>query len=96
MSKIMVIDDEHDLREMVSLFMEKEGYEVIDAENGKECSEMLKNGQIPDLILLDIMMPELNGWEVFDRLKEDASWKDIPIVFFTVRKDLLLQMLVGF
>lgn len=87
MKMIMIVDDERDFRDMVCLLMEKMGYKVIEAENGKVCLEKLKKGHIPDLILLDIMMPEMNGWETFDRIKENTFWEDIPIVFLTVRKD---------
>jgi len=87
MRKIMIVDDEHDFRGMVCTLMKKEGHKVIEAKNGKECLKKLEKGHIPDLILLDIMMPEMNGWETFDRIKENTFWKDIPIVFLTVRKD---------
>ena len=49
--------------------------------------KLLKDNNIPDLILLDIMMPEMSGWEVCERLKKNPSWKDIPIVFLTARTD---------
>jgi CheY-like chemotaxis protein len=88
---IMVVDDEQDLREMVCLFIETEGHEVIDAENGKECIEKLKNGHVPDLILLDIMMPEMNGLETLKILKENASWKEIPVVFLTAHADSIAK-----
>ena len=66
-------------------------YEVIPARNGVECFELLKNNEIPDLILLDIMMPEMSGWQVFDKLKENPAWKDIPIVFLTARTDEMAE-----
>ena len=87
MKIIMIVDDEHDFRDLVCLLMEKAGYKIMEAKNGKECIEMLKEGHIPDLILLDVMMPEMNGWETFDRIEDNAFWKMIPIVFLTVRKD---------
>ena len=68
--KIMIVDDEQDFREMISIMMQKEGYDVVEVGNGIECFDMLKNGHIPDLILLDVMMPGMNGWEVFTKLKK--------------------------
>ena len=59
--------------------------------NKIDCFVLLKNNEIPDLILLDIMMPETSGWAVFDKLKENPSWKDIPVVFLTVRTDEIAE-----
>ena len=56
-----------------------------------KCIELLKNNEIPDLILLDIMMPEMNGWELFDKLKDNPSWGKIPIVFLTARTDRIAE-----
>lgn len=76
------------------LFSVKEGLEgkydsfiVEKALGGKECFELLHKGIIPDLILLDIMMPDMNGWDVYARLQEDETWKHIPIVFLTAKTD---------
>jgi len=71
-------------------------YEVIPASDGAECFELLKNNVKPDVILLDIMMPKMNGWEVFDKLKENPLWKDIPIVFLTARTDNIATDAGGF
>ncbi|RLF40062.1 MAG: response regulator [Thermoplasmata archaeon] len=87
--KIMVVDDNPDV-----LFSIKQGlealepnFEVIGVESGEECIELLKSGEIPDLIVLDIMMPGLSGWEVYNRIKDHPEWKDIPLVFLTARTD---------
>ena len=55
--------------------------------SGEQCLEMLENNQIPDLIILDIMMPGMNGWEVFNRLKQNPIWMKISVVFLTARTD---------
>ena len=85
----MFVDDESDQIFAVRKALEKPdvGYEIIPAESGKKCLELLKNNEMPDLILLDIMMPEMSGWELFDKLKESPSWKNIPVVFLTARQD---------
>ena len=85
----MYVDDEEDQIFAVRKALEKPdgGYEIIPAESGKKCLELLKNNEMPDLILLDIMMPEMNGWELFDKLKESPSWRNIPVAFLTARQD---------
>ena len=76
------------------LFSVKEGLEekfdsftVDGAKGGEECFELLKNGEVPDLILLDIMMPGMSGWDVYAKLQENETWNDIPIVFLTAKTD---------
>ena len=85
--KIMVVDDDPDILITIRNVFEREGYEVFTVDSGKKCYELLKNNEIPDLILLDIMMPGMSGWMLSDRLKENPSWKNIPVVFLTVRTD---------
>ena len=87
--KIMIVDDNPDLLYMVKKGLERidEGYEVTGANGGKECFELLKKGDMPDIILLDVMMPEINGWDVFTKLKENPSWREIPVVFLTAKTD---------
>ncbi|MBD3263338.1 response regulator [Candidatus Woesearchaeota archaeon] len=86
---IMIVDDNPDL-----LFSVKHGIEstdsnfkVISVKSAEKCLEKLKNKELPDLILLDIMMPGINGWEMFDKLKENENWKNIPVIFLTARTD---------
>lgn len=91
--KIMVVDDDLDQIHTVKLILGDfiDMYEVIGADSGMQCFQLLKNNHIPDLILLDIMMPKMSGWEVFKRLKENPSWKNIPVVFFTARTDRVAE-----
>jgi len=90
MKKIMIVDDKPDSIFSIKYGLEdfSEEYKVIGAESGRECFDLLKNGQMPDLIILDIMMPELNGWDVFTKLKEKPEWREIPVVFLTAKTDL--------
>ena len=83
--KIMIIDDEPDILFSVTQVLKSSDYEVIGVESGKECFEILQQGKIPDLIILDIMMPIMSGWEVQRRLERNLDWKDIPIIFLTAR-----------
>ena len=87
--KVMVVDDEEGITYTVKRGIESldKDYEIIPVSSGQECLDRLKNDQIPDLILLDIMMPEMSGWETFNQIKANDSWKNIPIVFLTARTD---------
>ena len=89
MKMIIMVDDNVDLIHVVKKSLEnmEDGYEVISANRGQECFDLLKEGTLPDLILLDIMMPEMNGWDVFAKLKENTEWRKIPIVFLTAKTD---------
>lgn len=87
--KIMLVDDNTDFTYVVKKRLENisEEYEVINANSGKECFELLEQGNLPDIILLDIMMPDMEGWDVFAKLKEKTEWKEIPVVFLTAKTD---------
>jgi two-component system response regulator VicR len=94
MKKIMFVDDEKDQIFSIKTGFEQEypnEYEIIGVKSGKKCIEMLEKNVKPDLILLDIMMPEMDGWEVFDKIKANHSWRKIPIIFLTARSDGLAK-----
>ncbi len=84
MAKIMVVDDEADMRFMVRKILENEGHEVIEAEAGKIALEKLKEVK-PDLILLDVMMPGLDGWEVCKQIRENKETENITVTMLTVK-----------
>ena len=87
--KILVVDDDQDLFEMVKEGLELQGdrYAVDQAKNGEECFHYLTRGERPNLILLDIMMPEMSGWDVLARIRENPAWSQIPVVFLTAKAD---------
>ena len=89
--KIMIVDDEEDIRVSVGQIFEVSGYEVMKAVDGNDCLNKLERG-IPDLVILDIMMPGMNGWDVAARIKENPKWNEIPIVFLTAKGD---EMSIG-
>jgi len=95
--KIMVVDDNPDIILSIKGGLEAvaDGYEIIGVESGEKCLELLET-ETPDLILLDIMMPEMSGWETFDKLKGNESWGKIPIVFLTARTDNVATNAGGF
>ena len=81
--KILVIDDEPDIREIVRLYLSEEGYDIIEASNGQE-GIIKAQQEEPDLIVLDIMLPGINGFEVAKHLKDDPNTHDIPIIILSV------------
>jgi len=81
---IMVVDDNPDIITIVKTILEGKGYGVFSASSGAELLNMLK-GQKPDLIILDIMMPEMDGLEVLSRLKAVADTATIPVILLTAK-----------
>lgn len=79
----MVVEDEPENRLFIGLMLRTEGYDVLEAEDGPAALELLNRGHLPELILLDVMMPGLNGWQVFERLRDDQRFTDIPVVMLT-------------
>jgi DNA-binding response OmpR family regulator len=80
--KILIAEDEPSLSEMYKLYFERAGYEVFHAENGQMCVEVAEKNP-PDIILLDILMPRVNGWEVLEKLKKNDKTKNIPVLIFS-------------
>ncbi|RMF27642.1 MAG: DNA-binding response regulator [Chloroflexi bacterium] len=80
-AKLLLIDDSEEIQALVGLFLEKEGYQVVRARNGKEGLRKLAHEK-PDLILLDIMMPEVDGWETCRQVREISN---IPIIMLTAK-----------
>lgn len=83
---ILIVDDEVDLLELIEYNLKKAGYNVLKAENGPEGLRLARKHH-PDLILLDIMMPRMTGFEVVAQLREDAELKHVPVLLLTARSD---------
>ncbi len=83
MARILVVEDEPENRLFIGLMLRTEGYDVLEAEDGPSAFSALARGVAPDLILLDVMMPGLNGWMVFERLRTEPRWEGIPVVMLT-------------
>ena len=86
MKKILVIEDNQDVRENTADILELEGYEVTTAENGKIGVELAIQ-LLPDVIICDIMMPELDGYEVLQELNKKAQTSSIPFIFLTAKTE---------
>lgn len=80
--KILIIEDEADMAQVVDTRMKKSGYEINVVESGEEAFEFLKNST-PDLILLDLLLPQMQGQEVCKKLKNDHKLRQIPVILFT-------------
>jgi DNA-binding response OmpR family regulator len=85
--KVLVIDDEAPIRLLCRVNLEAEKMTVIEAEEGATGLELARSER-PDVILLDVMMPRMDGWEVLQRLLDDEATREIPIVFLTARAEL--------
>ena len=85
-AKILLVDDEQDILDFVSYNLKKEGYQVFTASNGRDAISIAKK-EIPNLIILDVMMPELDGMETCRELREIDTLKDVVIAFLTARNE---------
>lgn len=83
----MVVDDEAPTLDLLKDILSNEGYDVTVAKNGEECIQFLNKGKIPKLIILDIMMPVLNGWDTAAKIKTNNAFIKIPIIFLTAKSD---------
>jgi len=83
--KILIVDDEKLILISTRIVLESVGYQVVTAANGEDALAMAGTDR-PELILLDIMMPGIDGWETLSRLKEDPDAKTIPVIIFTARE----------
>ncbi len=82
--KILTCDDEKNIVRLIQVNLERQGYEVVTAYNGRECLEVVER-EHPDLIVLDLMMPEMTGFEVLDALKKNPATEHIPVIMLTAR-----------
>jgi two-component system alkaline phosphatase synthesis response regulator PhoP/two-component system response regulator VicR len=82
--KILVVDDERPIVRLVQVNLEHAGYEVVAAYDGKEALEKVEQEK-PDLIILDVMMPQMDGFEVMQRLQANPKTRDIPVIMLTAK-----------
>src|SRR5215207_7861241 len=87
MARVLVIDDEEPIRLLCRVNLEAAKMEVSEAEDGKSGLEAAR-AERPDVILLDVMMPGMDGWQVFEQLLQDETTAQIPVVFLTARAEL--------
>ena len=91
MANILVVEDNDDVREMMAVTLELEGHEVTTAINGRDALNQLRAGHRPCVILLDLMMPVMNGWEFRRALESDPVLKTVPVVIVSAATAELIQ-----
>lgn len=84
MAKILIAEDERDIRDLVAFTLRFAGHEVVAVGNGEEAVSAARQ-ELPDLILMDVRMPRMTGYEACEKMKADAQLKDIPVVFLSAK-----------
>jgi len=84
MAKILIAEDEPDIRDLITFTLRFAGYEVVAASNGEEAVELARQ-EMPDMILLDVRMPKKTGYEACQIIKADPEMKDIPVLFLSAK-----------
>ncbi len=81
---IVCVEDEPEMIELIQLILNRRGFEVLGASGGKEGLKMVRE-ILPDLVLLDLMMPDMDGWEVYQQMKAEESTRNIPVIIVTAK-----------
>jgi two-component system response regulator VicR len=82
--KIVYVEDEMEMIDLVKLILNRKGYEVIGAAGGREGLDKIRE-VLPDLVLLDLMMPDIEGWDVYQQMRADDTTKQIPVIIVTAK-----------
>jgi DNA-binding response OmpR family regulator len=82
--KIVCVEDDPEMIELIQLILNRRGFEVLGAPGGKEGLKLVRE-IIPDLVLLDLMMPDMDGWEVYQQMKAEESTRGIPVIIVTAK-----------
>jgi two-component system response regulator VicR len=90
--RVVCIEDEPEMIDLVRLILGRKGFEVIGADGGIEGLEKVRTEK-PDLVLLDLMMPDMDGWEVYQQIKADPELRDIPVVVVTAKAQSIDKVL---
>ncbi|HSM23826.1 MAG TPA: response regulator [Anaerolineaceae bacterium] len=82
--KIVYIEDDIEMTYLIKMILERKGYEIITTNNGLEGFELVEKEK-PDLVLLDLMMPEIDGWEIFQQLRSNSNTEKIPVIVISAK-----------
>ncbi len=91
MPKILIVDDDSDNREILRARLQKGGYEILEAINGTSGLDAART-QNPDLVILDVMMPKMDGWQVCRALRDDPKTKALPVIMLTAKNQQIEEM----
>jgi DNA-binding response OmpR family regulator len=90
--RVVYIEDEPEMIDLVRLILSRRGYEIIGANGGREGLDMVRQ-QTPDLVLLDLMMPDMDGWDVYQQMKADEHTQNIPVIVITAKAQSIDKVL---
>lgn len=90
--KIVYIEDDSEMIDLVSLILNRQGYQVSGANGGRAGLDLVKRNS-PDLILLDLMMPDIDGWDVYQQLRSNEETRDIPVIVITAKSQMIYRVL---
>jgi len=90
--RVVCIEDEPEMIDLVRLILGRRGFEVVGANGGLEGLELVASEK-PDLVLLDLMMPDMDGWEVYQRMKSDEALREIPVIVVTAKAQSIDKVL---
>ena len=83
-NKVLIVDDDEHIVELIKLYMDKEGFDTVTANNGKKAVELFKS-EAPAIVILDVMMPEMDGYEAIGKMKSNTTLQKIPVIAITAQ-----------
>ncbi len=92
MRRLVYIEDEEEMIDLVRLILVRRGFEVLGAGGGRQGLELIRQN-LPDLVLLDLMMPDMDGWDVYQQMKSEEATRDIPVVVVTAKAQSIDKVL---
>ncbi|HNT23189.1 MAG TPA: response regulator [Anaerolineales bacterium] len=92
LKRLVYIEDEEEMIDLVRLILSRRGFEVLGANGGRQGLDMVRK-EHPDLVLLDLMMPDMDGWDVYQQMKADDSTREIPVIVVTAKAQSIDKVL---
>jgi len=86
--RVLVVDDDDDIRTVLAAILSDEGFEVAEAANGQIALDLLASGPLPDVMLLDLMMPVMDGWELLRSVRKDSRFAQLPVVLLSANPNV--------
>jgi DNA-binding response OmpR family regulator len=92
LKRLVYVEDEREMIDLVRLILGRRGFEVIGANGGRDGLETIRR-ELPDLVLLDLMMPDMDGWDVYQQMKAEDATRDIPVIVVTAKAQSIDKVL---